>query len=412
MDSGFRRNDVEWRWQDMTAADKVRNPRFKAALQEIRDSGQRHVVAENDLITFEDSIVDIEQTAFSSFEGALTKEQLTESYKELMGAKGRIKGMEKHLLSYTKEARPFFFSVINKVKHEIEETYTKRLGELEATALELQLKSETVDVSLPARAESAGRIHPISQTIDEMVEICAQMGFTVATGPQIESDDYNFTRLNVPPDHPARQMQDTFYMPDAADGSKRVLRTHTSPVQVRTMLNQQPPIRIIAPGRVYRYDSDATHSPVFHQIEGLVIDEIGKITMAHLKGCLLDFYRAYFGISDLPVRFRPSFFPFTEPSAEFDLGCSRKDGQIKMGNFGDWLEMGGCGMVHPKVLENCGIDPAKYQGFAFGMGIDRAAMLKYGIPDIRNFFEGDIRWMKHYGFIPFDAASLAQGSVA
>lgn len=297
-------------------------------------------------------------------------------------------------------------------KNEFIAALEAKKAELETVALKARLEAERVDVTLPIRPEAMGRLHPISQTIDELIEIFAQMGFTVAEGPQIESDDYNFTKLNVPPDHPARQMQDTFYMPDAADGSKRVLRTHTSPVQVRTMLNTKPPIRVLVPGRVYRYDSDATHSPMFHQFEGLVIDEIGKVTMAHLKGTLLEFYRTYFGINDLPIRFRPSYFPFTEPSAEIDIGCKRGGGEIKLGNFGGWLEAGGCGMVHPKVLEACGIDPARYQGFAFGMGIDRAAMLKYGIPDIRNFFECDVRWMKHYGFVPLDIPSLALGSVA
>ncbi len=347
-----------------------------------------------------------------SVKSAANLNELEQHRVQALGKTGVITSWVKDIASLPPEQRKDEGQRRNLLKNEFVEALEKKKAELESAALNAQLEAERVDVSLPARAENAGRLHPISQTIDELIEIFAQMGFTVATGPQIESDDYNFTKLNVPPDHPARQMQDTFYMPDAADGSKRVLRTHTSPVQVRTMLSQKPPIRIIAPGRVYRYDSDATHSPMFHQIEGLVIDEIGAITMAHLKGVLLDFYRAYFGIQDLPVRFRPSFFPFTEPSAEFDLGCSRKGGEIKMGNHGDWLEMGGCGMVHPQVLSNCGIDPAKYQGFAFGMGIDRAAMLKYGIPDIRNFFEGDIRWMKHYGFVPFDAPSLAQGSVA
>jgi phenylalanyl-tRNA synthetase alpha chain len=341
-----------------------------------------------------------------------TSRSLEELEVSLMGKKGKITLWVKEISSIPQEQRRDEGAKRNKIKTAFDVSFLTRHIELKEKELNAQLEAERVDVSLPARAENLGRLHPISQTIDEMIEICAQMGFTVATGPQIESDEYNFGKLNMPPDHPARQMQDTFYMPDAADGSKRVLRTHTSPVQVRTMLNQKPPIRIIAPGRVYRYDSDATHSPMFHQIEGLVIDEIGKITMAHLKGVLLDFYRAYFGVTDLPVRFRPSFFPFTEPSAEFDLGCSRKNGEIKIGNFGDWLEMGGCGMVHPNVLSACGIDPTQYQGFAFGMGIDRAAMLKYGIPDIRNFFEGDVRWMKHYGFVPLDVPSLALGSVA
>lgn len=331
---------------------------------------------------------------------------------EGLGKSGFITSWVSAIASLPVEQRKEEGQKRNLIKKQAEAAIESKRADLEQLALNARLEAERVDVSLPIRPEAMGRLHPISQTIDELIEIFAQMGFTVAEGPQIESDDYNFTKLNVPPDHPARQMQDTFYMPDAEDGSKRVLRTHTSPVQVRTMLNNKPPIRVLVPGRVYRYDSDATHSPMFHQFEGLVIDEIGKITMAHLKGVLLQFYRTYFGINDLPIRFRPSYFPFTEPSAEIDIGCKRGNGEMKLGNFGDWLEVGGCGMVHPKVLAACGVDPAKYQGFAFGMGIDRAAMLKYGIPDIRNFFECDIRWMKHYGFVPLDVPSLALGSVA
>jgi len=233
------------------------------------------------------------------------------------------------------------------------------------------------------------------------------MGFTVAEGPEIENDFNNFTALNMPEDHPARQMHDTFYLSPTADGINRVLRTHTSPVQVRTMLSRKPPIRVIAPGRTYRSDYDMTHTPMFHQVEGLVIDE--STDMGHLRGCLTDFLRAFFQIDDLPLRFRPSFFPFTEPSAEVDIGCSRQGGQLKLGNFGDWLEILGCGMVHPKVLEMCGIDATRYQGFAFGMGIERIAMLKYGIPDLRTFFESDLRWLKHYGFSCLDQPSLGLG---
>ena len=264
-----------------------------------------------------------------------------------------------------------------------------------------------MDVTLPLAPEAFGRVHPISQTIDEMVQIFGQMGFQVAEGPHIEDDFYNFTALNIPPDHPARQEHDTFYMPEAADGSRKVLRTHTSPVQVRTMLSQKPPIRIIAPGRTFRLDYDATHLPMFHQIEGLVIDEATH--MGHLKGCLIEFARTFFGVDDLPVRFRPSYFPFTEPSAEVDIGCGREGGVLKIGNYGDWLEILGCGMVHPKVLANCGIDPHRYQGFAFGMGIERAAMLKYGIPDVRSFPETDIRWLRHFGFAALDRPNLVAG---
>lgn len=350
-------------------------------------------------------------TDYSAVELSVTQSELEEWRIKLLGKEGKLTLRVKDIAKIAPELRKEEGQKRNREKIMFEHLFERKKAELEAAALTAKLQTERVDVTLPVRPEAMGRLHPISQTIDELIEIFAQMGFTVAEGPQIESDDYNFTKLNVPPDHPARQMQDTFYMPDAADGSKRVLRTHTSPVQVRTMLSQKPPIRVLVPGRVYRYDSDATHSPMFHQFEGLVIDEIGKITMAHLKGVLVEFYRTYFGIQDLPLRFRPSFFPFTEPSAEIDLGCSRKNGEMKLGNFGDWLEVGGCGMVHPNVLSACGIDPTKYQGFAFGMGIDRAAMLKYGIPDIRNFFECDIRWMKHYGFVPLDVPSLALGSV-
>jgi phenylalanyl-tRNA synthetase alpha chain len=230
------------------------------------------------------------------------------------------------------------------------------------------------------------------------------MGFSVAKGPDIDSEYYNFEALNIPASHPARDMQATFFLPSSGK-DKMVLRTQTSPVQIRTMMKQKPPIRIIAPGRTYRCDYDQTHTPMFHQVEGLVIDE--ATNMGHLKGCLLDFLRAFFGIDDLPIRFRPSYFPFTEPSAEVDIGCSRKGGELKLGNYGDWLEILGCGMVHPNVLKNCGIDPEKYQGFAFGMGIERIAMLKYGIPDLRTFFDADLRWLKHYGFLPLDIPNPA-----
>jgi phenylalanyl-tRNA synthetase alpha chain len=233
------------------------------------------------------------------------------------------------------------------------------------------------------------------------------MGFSVAEGPDIESDWHNFTALNIPPEHPSRQMMDTFYLKTGGDGPPKVLRTHTSPVQIRTMMERKPPIRIICPGRTYRSDHDATHSPNFQQVEGLVIDR--AIHMGHLKGCLIDFARAYFEIPDLPLRFRPSHFPFTEPSAEVDIGCSRAGGELKLGNHGDWLEILGCGMVHPKVLQNCGLDPAEWQGFAFGMGIERITMLKYGIPDLRTFYEADLRWLRHYGFVALDLPSMTGG---
>ncbi|MEA1675419.1 phenylalanine--tRNA ligase subunit alpha [Nitrospirillum sp. BR 11163] len=326
---------------------------------------------------------------------------------DALGKKGRITGLMKDMGSLTPDERRERGQALNAVKEEISAALDARRQVLKAEALAQRLEAERIDVSLPARPEVEGRVHPISQTVEEMIAIFADMGFTVAEGPDIETDFNNFTALNIPPEHPARQMHDTFYLPNGPDGGTRVLRTHTSPVQIRTMLAGEPPIRIIAPGRTYRSDYDQTHTPMFHQIEGLVIGE--NIHMGHLKGTLLEFCRAFFQVDDLPLRFRPSFFPFTEPSAEVDIGCSRKGGELKLGNYGDWLEILGCGMVHPKVLENCGIDSTRWQGFAFGMGIERVAMLKYGIPDLRTFFEADLRWLKHYGFAPLDVPSLAQG---
>ncbi|CAK0763725.1 phenylalanine--tRNA ligase subunit alpha [Azospirillaceae bacterium] len=324
-----------------------------------------------------------------------------------LGKKGRITGLMKELGGLSPEERKARGAALNLLKDEIATAIEDRRLALLRAARSARLESERIDVTLPIRPETEGRIHPISQTIDELTAIFADMGFSVAEGPDIESDFNNFTALNIPPEHPARQMHDTFYLPDAEDGAKRVLRTHTSPVQIRTMLSQKPPIRIIAPGRTYRSDYDMTHTPMFHQVEGLVIDEATH--MGHLKWCLIEFCRAFFDIDDLPVRFRPSFFPFTEPSAEVDIGCLRRGGELKIGNYGDWLEILGCGMVHPKVLENCGIDSTRYQGFAFGMGIERIAMLKYGIPDLRTFFEADLRWLRHYGFLPLDVPGMAQG---
>jgi phenylalanyl-tRNA synthetase alpha chain len=329
-----------------------------------------------------------------------------------LGKKGRITAMMKELGALSPEERREQGQALNALKDEVAAAVEARRAVLQAEALDRRLRAERVDVTLPVRPEVQGRIHPISQTVDELVAIFAEMGFSVAEGPDVEDDFHNFTALNFPPGHPAREMHDTFYLPDAVpgeDGERRrmLLRTHTSPVQVRTMLTVKPPIRVIAPGRTYRSDYDMTHTPMFHQIEGLVIDE--KTHMGHLKGCLVDFCRAFFDVDDLPLRFRPSFFPFTEPSAEVDIGCSRKGGELKLGNYGDWLEILGCGMVHPNVLDACGIDSTRYQGFAFGMGIERVAMLKYGIPDLRTFFEADLRWLKHYGFVPLDIPSVARG---
>jgi phenylalanyl-tRNA synthetase alpha chain len=324
-----------------------------------------------------------------------------------LGRQGRITELMKGLGRVPAGQRRERGQGLNKVKDAVAGAIAARHEALETAALDARLAEERIDMTLPPRPRPEGRIHPISQTIDEMVAIFCEMGFQVAEGPHIETDFNNFTALNIPPEHPARQEHDTFYLPEKPDGSRLVLRTHTSPVQIRAMLEAQPPIRIIVPGRTFRADYDATHSPMFHQIEGLVVDETTH--MGHLKGCLIEFCRAFFGIDDLPARFRPSYFPFTEPSAEMDIGCSREGGGLTIGAGADWLEILGCGMVHPRVLENCGIDPSRYQGYAFGLGIERAAMLKYGIPDLRTFYESDLRWLRHYGFAPLDIPTVAGG---
>lgn len=324
-----------------------------------------------------------------------------------LGKKGSLSALMGQLGSVSPEERKEAGAALNAAKQAVSDAIDVRKTALEAKALDERLARERVDVTLPTRPESMGRVHPISQTIDEVVAIFGQMGFAVAEGPDIEDDFHNFTALNFPPEHPARLMHDTFFLPERDDGSRHLLRTHTSPVQVRTMLKQRPPIRVIIPGRTYRCDSDMTHTPMFHQVEGLVIDKATH--MGHLKGCLSEFVRTYFEVDEVPVRFRPSFFPFTEPSAEVDIGCSRAGGELKIGAGADWLEILGCGMVHPNVLRNCGIDPDEYQGFAFGMGIERIAMLKYGIPDLRTFFDSDLRWLRHYGFVPLDVPTLSGG---
>ncbi|MCB1515782.1 MAG: phenylalanine--tRNA ligase subunit alpha [Hyphomicrobiaceae bacterium] len=319
-----------------------------------------------------------------------------------LGKKGRISELMQTLGKLPPEERKAFGQSVNTVKARVSDALDARKGALEETALEQRLATERADVTLPVRPgpEWEGRIHPVAQVMDELAEIFADMGFAIAEGPDIESDDYNFTKLNIPAEHPSRQDHDTFYFNPDANGERLVLRTHTSPVQIRTMLKEKPPIRIIAPGRVYRCDSDQTHTPMFHQIEALVIDE--ETHMGHLKWTIEEMCRAFFE-TDVKMRLRASYFPFTEPSAEIDIAA---DG---IGKPGQWLEIGGCGMVHPNVLRNCGIDPEKYQGFAFGMGIDRMAMLKYGIPDLRAFFGGDLRWLKHYGFRVLDIPGLASG---
>ncbi len=326
---------------------------------------------------------------------------------ETLGRRGRVTALMKQLGTLAPEDRRAAGQALNALKSAVAEAIDARREALREGALDARLAGERIDVSLPPRPEPEGRIHPISQAIEEIVAIFCQMGFTVAEGPDIEDDFHNFTALNIPPEHPARQDHDTFYFEPDEDGERALLRTHTSPVQIRTMLVEKPPIRIVVPGRTFRADHDATHSPMFHQVEGLVIDE--ETHMGHLKGCLIEFCRAFFGVDDLPVRFRPSFFPFTEPSAEVDIGCSRSADGLTIGAGDDWLEILGSGMVHPKVLENCDIDPARYQGFAFGMGVERVAMLKYGIPDLRTFFDSDLRWLRHYGFSALDMPNVAAG---
>jgi len=326
---------------------------------------------------------------------------------DALGKKGRISVQLKTLGGLEAELRKQTGQALNLVKDEVAEAISVRQADLEADALSEQLVNERVDISLPVQQPLAGGIHPLSRTMEEIAAIFADMGFSIAEGPDIETDFYNFTALNIPPEHPARQEHDTFYLRPDETGARPVLRTHTSPVQIRTMQKTAPPIRIIVPGRTYRSDHDATHSPMFHQCEGLVIGE--NIHMGHLKGCLIDFCRAFFGVDDLPVRFRPSFFPFTEPSAEVDIGCRRIDGKLEIGAGDDWLEILGSGMVHPRVIENCGLNPDEVQGFAFGMGIERLAMLKYGIPDLRTFYDSDLRWLRHYGFMPIDVPALHTG---
>ena len=329
-----------------------------------------------------------------------------------LGKKGRITELLKTLGSMPMEERIEFGKKINVIKAELDNLISEQKQVLETKQLNERLKKEIIDVTLPCRPETQGRIHPNSKVYEEVVAIFAEMGFEVADGPEIEDQFHNFNALNTPLNHPARQMQDTFYInndikKDFDIDEAYIVRTQTSSVQIRTMEKKQPPIRIIAPGRTYRSDYDATHTPMFHQVEGLVIDK--KTTMADLKGCLYDFMKEFFEVDDLPIRFRPSYFPFTEPSAEVDIGCLKTKTELKIGAGTDWLEILGCGMVHPNVLKACNIDPNEYQGFAFGVGLDRLAMLKYGIPDLRTFFESDVRWIKNYGFAPLDISSMTLG---
>ncbi len=322
-----------------------------------------------------------------------------------VGKKGRVSLLMRELGKMTPDEKKEFGPKLNGLKNRIIDGITAQKTNLEQQELNRRLLSEKIDITLPTPPENMGSIHPITQVMDEVAEIFTEIGFSIAEGPEIEEDFYNFTALNIPAEHPARQMHDTFYFPEGAEGNRKLLRTHISPVQIRTMMSGPPPYLIIAPGRTYRCDSDATHTPMFHQVEALVIDR--DIHMGHLKWCIEEFCRKFFDLDDVKIRFRPSYFPFTEPSAEVDIGCAFKDGEILIGEGDDWLEIMGCGMVNPRVLENVNLNPDEYQGFAFGMGLDRIAMLKWGIPDLRDFFAADLRWLKHYGFAALDIPSLS-----
>jgi phenylalanyl-tRNA synthetase alpha chain len=345
----------------------------------------------------------VESTLLADISGAADVGSIEQVRISALGKKGRMAELMATLGSLPNEEKKAFGAAVNAVKTRVTEALEARKSLLDRAATTAKLASERADITLPVRvgALSEGRIHPVSQVFDEIIEIFADMGFSVAEGPDIETDDLNFTKLNIPPEHPSRQDHDTFYLRPGADGTRKVLRTHTSPVQIRTMMGQKPPIRIIAPGRVYRSDSDQTHTPMFHQIEGLVIDKATHL--GHLKWTLEEFCKAFFEVDEVKMRFRASHFPFTEPSMEVDIDAGA------IGKPGKWLEILGAGMVHPNVLRNCGLDPEVYQGFAFGMGLDRITMLKYGIPDLRDMFAGDLRWMRHYGFMPLDVPTLAGG---
>lgn len=342
--------------------------------------------------------------ASNDIAGAGDLEELEAVRVRYLGKKSRVVGLSKTLSTAPASQRRQIGESINAFKRDVGERIRTRRTALEDEALNLMVARETVDISLPVRPERRGSVHPISQTIDEAVEIFGHMGFVLADGPDIETQWNNFSALNIPEDHPARQEHDTFYMNAEVDGERLVLRTHTSSVQIRSLLDQGAPIGIVCPGRVYRSDYDATHSPMFHQIEGLCLGP--DITMGHMKWVLEVFSRRYFQVEDLPIRFRPSYFPFTEPSAEVDIGFVRGNGEFRIGPGEEWLEVLGCGMVNEKVLENCGVDPSRYQGFAFGVGVERIAMLKCGIPDLRSFFESDLRWLRHFGFSAFNQPNM------
>ncbi|MGB1207697.1 MAG: phenylalanine--tRNA ligase subunit alpha [Paracoccaceae bacterium] len=352
---------------------------------------------------------DLRDTYLALIAGAADEAALEDLRVKAVGKKGEISLKMRELGKMTPQERQVAGPALNALKAEINAALAAKKAGLADAALDARLRAEWLDVTLPGRPRRQGTLHPISQVTEEITAIFADLGFSVAEGPQIDSDWYNFDALNIPGHHPARAEMDTFYM-HRAEGDTRpphVLRTHTSPVQIRHLEAHGAPCRIIAPGRVYRADYDQTHTPMFHQVEGLAIGR--DVSMANLKWVLQEFAAAFFEVDEVEVRFRASHFPFTEPSAEIDFRCSWVDGQLKLGEGDDWLEAGGSGMVHPKVLQNAGIDPTQWQGFAFGLGIDRLAMLKYGIPDLRAFFDSDLRWLKHYGFVPLDQPTLHGG---
>ncbi len=348
-------------------------------------------------------LIEIEKSILEQLEKADNEESIEKIRVLALGKKGKITEIMRSLSNMELDERKSFGREINFLKGKISKLINEKRLLINSINLEKKLKSESLDLTLPVDLELNGSIHPVSQVIQEVSLIFGDMGFDIAEGPDIEDDWHNFTALNIPPEHPARQMHDTFYLEKQDNNNQdlnEVLRTHTSPVQVRTMMKSKPPINIIVPGRTYRSDSDQTHTPMFHQVEGLVIDD--KSHMGHLKGCLVEFVKKFFNLEKINYRFRPSYFPFTEPSAEMDIGCIREGNKIVLNSDQDWLEILGCGMVNPVVLENCGINSMKYQGFAFGMGIDRIAMLKYGMPDLRSFFDSDLRWLKHFAFDQFN----------
>ncbi len=334
----------------------------------------------------------------------LNLSEVNQMKSDLFGKNGLVSSQFKKIGTIAETERKKFASELNVIKDELQDLINLKINEIENEEIRKKLQKEKIDITLPERPFVRGKIHPVSQTIDEISSIFSEIGFSVEEGPDVESEYNNFTALNTPENHPARDMHDTFYLDEKKE---RLLRTHTSPVQIRTMLKDKPPFKIIAPGRTYRSDSDQTHAPMFHQVEGLHIDK--DINMGHLKGCLNHFIKEFFELDKIKMRFRPSHFPFTEPSAEVDIGYEMKDGKIVIGEGDQWLEILGCGMVHPNVLRNVKVDPIKFQGYAFGMGIDRLAMLKYGINDLRAFFDCDYRWLNHFGFDPLDVPTNYRG---